>query len=621
MKVLQLRAGFLSVPVLALFLWSAGSPVSAEDGFSALLPVGAAPDSGDQPKVEAKGFAAIPSGPDAPFTEAAPDAPSHQEDDAAKAPGKEIRKTPEVEPGGAAAVPSTLNPPGDHSEAAMPALNMAIKAALEARSRLPDRPGLRRQEREAIASYYALRGFAPLWWRDGKPATEAAPAIERLKHAADDGLDVKGFPKIFSPATDEDIASADIALSDAVVAYGRQASGSRVDPHMISRLIGEEPEVADPAVILAHVSTAGEGAGEELRRFNPPQKAYGALREKLIELRHGRPRPGREVAIPSGPVLRPGMRDPRVPLVRARLNLDDGEDETSRSSASAHDLVYDTALAEAVADFQKANGLPSSGKLTRRTVAALSGAQTARLEAEIVANMERWRWMPRDLGEKHIEVNIPDYEAAVIDKGEVIERVRVVVGKEETPTPVFSDTMRYLIVNPVWNVPQSIIRKEMLPRLVSDPTYFRRMGYEVFSRGGHLVVRQPPGERNALGRIKFVFPNDFSVYMHDTPMRRLFASAKRAFSHGCVRVDDPFRFAETVLGRDNGWSEKRIEKLIGGKERYVYLPKPLPVYLEYFTAFVDESGELQLRDDVYGYSHKVKEALGLEGVETSSAQR
>ena len=137
------------------------------------------------------------------------------------------------------------------------------------------------------------------------------------------------------------------------------------------------------------------------------------------------------------------------------------------------------------------------------------------------------------------------------------------------------------------------------------------MGYEVFSRAGHLVVRQPPGERNALGRIKFMFPNDFSVYMHDTPLRKLFAARKRAFSHGCVRVDDPFRFAETVLG--DGWSESRVKKLIGGKERTVYLPKPLPVYLEYFTAFVDEAGALQLRDDIYGYSRRVKAALGLEG--------
>jgi murein L,D-transpeptidase YcbB/YkuD len=221
--------------------------------------------------------------------------------------------------------------------------------------------------------------------------------------------------------------------------------------------------------------------------------------------------------------------------------------------------------------------------------------------------------MPRDLGERRVEVNIPDYEAAVIDNGAVIDLTRVIVGKEQTPTPVFSETMRFLIVNPYWNVPPSILRKEMLPRAAGDPGYFRRLGYEVFSRAGHLLVRQPPGERNAMGRIKFMFPNDFSVYMHDTPTRRLFAAQKRAFSHGCVRVDAPFRFAETVLGRANGWSEQRVKKLIGGKERYVYLPRPLPVHIEYFTAYVDAAGALQLRSDVYGYSRRVRAALGLEG--------
>ena len=490
-------------------------------------------------------------------------------------------------PSEARPVPPDGGAPGESDQVSAPALppvNAALKAALEARSGLPGPVALpQRREREAIAAFYAMRDFAPLWFSGGTANAEVAPAIERLKHAADDGLDVKGFPHASSPAADEDIAAADLALSDAVVAYGRQASGSRVDPRMISRLIGVEPEVADPAVILALVATAGEEAGEELRRFNPPQRAYEALREKLLQSRRGRGVAGRDAAIPSGPVLRPGMRDPRVPLIRARFGLDD--------AAAAEDLVYDTRIAAAVAEFQKANGLPASGNLTARTVAALSGGPS-RLEAEILANMERWRWMPRDMGETHIEVNIPDYEAVVIEKGEVIERNRVVVGKEETPTPVFSETMKFLIVNPAWNVPQSIIRKEMLPRLAADPNYLSRLGYEVSSRAGHLVVRQPPGERNALGRIKFVFPNDFSVYMHDTPLRRLFASAKRAFSHGCVRVDDPFRFAETVLG--NGWSEQRVKKLIGGKERYVYLPKPLPVHLEYFTAFVDELGRASI---------------------------
>jgi murein L,D-transpeptidase YcbB/YkuD len=601
-------AGSLSVLALTLCLWLPGSPLSAKEDLPA--PPGAA---GNRSALgpEARGLAALPSGPDAHSTERAPSDAAAQEDEAASPAGK--ASPPGAEQGAAPAAPPAAAASADAEQSALPAVNAAIKQALEERLALPGGPGLPRHgEREAIASFYALRDFAPIWWRDGKPVPEAAPVIERLKHAADDGLDVRGFPRSLSLAAAQEIALADIALSDAVVTYGRQASGSRVDPHMISRLIGLEPEVADPAVILALVSSAGAQAGEELRRFNPPQRGYEALREKLIELRHGRSAPGRSVAIPAGPVLRPGMRDPRVPLVRARLNIESAPEEFRQSQAGSADLVYDMKTAEAVADFQKANGLPPSGRLTARTVAALSGRQTSRLEAEILANMERWRWMPRDLGESHIEVNIPDYEAAVIDKGEVIERVRVVTGKEETPTPVFSGTMRYLIVNPAWNVPQSIIRKEMLPRLASDPSYFQRMGYEVFSRGGHLAVRQPPGERNALGRVKFVFPNDFSVYMHDTPMHKLFASTKRAFSHGCVRVDEPFRFAETVLGRANGWSEQRVRKMIGGRERYVYLPKPLPVHLEYFTAYVDQSGGLQLREDVYGYSRRVREALGLE---------
>ena len=586
MRAPRQKAIFLGIPALTVWLSLAGSPARAEDAAlagSVAVPVasqlGTTPESGEAGEASGqdKQGAAPESGravpPDASGTAAGPPAPNPGVEEAAAQP-------------------------------ALPPVNAALKAALEARSGSQDALGLlHRREREAIAAFYALRDFAPLWWSDGKPNTEVASVILRLQHAGDDGLDLKSFPRNLSPVTDEEIASADLALTDAVVAYGRQASGSRVDPHVISRLIGEEPEVAEPAVILALVASAGEGAGDELQKFNPPQEGYAALREKLLELRHGRSADSPE--IPAGPVLRPGMRDRRVPLIRARLSLDDSAD------SEVEDSVYDTKVAAAVADFQKANGLPPSGILTARTVAALSGGQTSRLEAEILANMERWRWMPRDLGEERIEVNIPDYEAAVIENGEVILRTRVVVGKEETPRPIFSDRMKFLIVNPYWNVPPSIIRKEMLPKLAGDPNYFSRLGYEVFTRAGHLVVRQPPGERNALGRIKFMFPNDFSVYMHDTPMRKLFASTKRAFSHGCVRVDDPFRFAETVLGQ--GWSEQRVKKLIGGKERYVYLPKQLPVHLEYFTAYVDQSGELQLRDDVYGYSHRVKAALGLEG--------
>lgn len=612
-------ASFKSVPALALFICLACPLARAEDGGVA------APGAGRLPGVNLPGLIAMSPAHGVPFDATTPEASGEDENGSATLPEPDEATPLLPQIGEAAPLPPDANPEAKDAAAAppvegsnpavaqdnLPAVNAALKAALEVRS---GSALLRRKEREAIAAFYAMRDFAPLWSSNGKANGEVEPVIERLAHAVDDGLDLKGYPSAFSPmGTDAEIAAADIALTDAVVAYGRQASGSRVDPHMISRLIGEEPEVADPAVILATVANAGEHAGTELRGFNPQQKPYEALREKLGQLRRGRSLAGRGTVIPAGPVLRPGMRDPRVPLIRARLSLDGTQAEAMRDQFRdrALDPVYDTRIAAAVADFQKANGLPPSGTLTTQTLAMLGG-QPSHLEAELLANMERWRWMPRDMGESRIEVNIPNYEVVVVEKGAVVQRNRVVVGKEQTPTPIFSNKMQFLIVNPYWNVPPSIIRKEMLPKLASDPNYLHRLGYEVFSRGGHLVVRQPPGERNALGRIKFMFPNDFSVYLHDTPSRKLFASEKRAFSHGCVRVDDPFRFAETVLGRANGWSEQRVKKLIGGKERYVYLPKPLPVHLEYFTAFVDDSGRLQLRDDIYGYSHRVKAALGLE---------
>jgi murein L,D-transpeptidase YcbB/YkuD len=546
------------------------------------------PDRAPPPPLEP---AAPPAVEAPPEVQTAPDAPAAVEAAPAAAPAET--------PTAAAEAPAQPLAP----------LNAAVKAALEARARTDgEHPvaAARRRAHEAVAAFYAARDFAPLWSHDGAANQEVAPTLQRLERAAEDGLDQKGPPLRFAAGGAEDVvASADIALSDAVVAYGREASGSRIDPHAISPLIGARPEVADPSVILAIVSSAGANAGDALHNFNPPHQGYRALREKLADAQRGRAPVARGASIPPGPALKVGMRDPRVPLIRARLSLDGQPD------AADKELVYDTRVASAVADFQKANGLPASGRLTERTIALLSGGGPRQLEAEIVANMERWRWMPRDMGDSRIEVNIPDYEVVVIENGAVAQRNRVVVGKTETPTPVFSNTMQFLIVNPAWNVPQSIIRKELLPKAGRHPGYLARLGYEASWHDGQLRVRQPPGERNALGRIKFMFPNDYSVYLHDTPSRALFEQDKRAFSHGCVRVDDPFRFAETVLGP--GWSEERLKKLIGGKERYVNLARPLPIHIEYFTAGVDEFGRLRLREDIYGYSRKVRAALGLEG--------
>ncbi len=301
----------------------------------------------------------------------------------------------------------------------------------------------------------------------------------------------------------------------------------------------------------ASSQTVAEAANpsEALRGFNPPHKGYALLRAKLAELRQASDMAERG-PIPYGPALKPGMRDARVPLVRARFGLD-----IPASEAREDHLVYDTQVAGAVADYQRHHGLPASGVLTTRTVASLSGGNPKRLESEIVANMERWRWLPRDLGDTYVAVNIPDFSLDVVKGDTVLHHARVVVGKPDHQTPVFSETMKFIIVNPYWNVPLSIVKKEMMPKLAADPNYFANHGYETVERNGETFVRQPPGDSNALGRIKFMFPNRFSVYLHDTNSRGLFARDERALSHGCVRVDQPFKLAEVILGRD-----RRLER-------------------------------------------------------------
>lgn len=520
--------------------------------------------------------------------------------------------TPPVQP--EIAVPQTPPTPAQPPQQAVappPVTPDMIRAGLQEFLRIDGR-GLAaaqmRREREAIAAAYAARGYAPFWTDAGRPTPAAEAATARLTRAEDDGLDLRAFTILsFRNLPPEQMALADLALSEAVVAYGRQASGVRVEPSRISGYITAKPQVADAATILVQTASAGSNAGEALQAFNPPHPGYAALRAKLSELRRERPAEAPQAKIPAGPVLKVGMRDPRVPLIRARFGLDVGE------TTAPEQTVYDTRVAGAIADFQRANGLPASGQLTARTISVLSGGEPSRLENEILSNMERWRWLPRDLGAERIEVNIPDYMLKIVRNGEIAHTTRVVVGKTDTPTPIFSNRMQYVIVNPYWNVPQSIIKKEMAPRLAQDPSYLARRGYEVTSHRGQMVVRQPPGAGNALGRIKFMFPNEHAVYLHDTPSRHLFGTERRAYSHGCVRVDKPFGLAEAVLGRQNGWSEERVKKMIGGGERTIHLGQPLPIHIEYFTAYVDETGRLQLRDDIYGYSARVRAALGLNG--------
>jgi len=432
-----------------------------------------------------------------------------------------------------------------------------------------------RAARAAIGAFYADRSFQPVWVGANGLTRAGRAALARLERASEDGLDLSALAlprEVGANLAPNDLAAAETTIAEAVVTYAEQASGSRLAPSRVSPLFASFPRVADPGAALAETAAAPD-PGARLADFNPPQKGYRDLREKLMRLRDSSPVSRRRAALDLSLDVAeaPLVGDDVVPAAGPQLDAPRGPKGRRRNRAY-------TASAEP----------------------ALVGP-SARQRAAILANMEMWRWEPRDMGERRIEVNIPDFSIEVREGDAVIHSARVVVGKPKTPTPVFSNVMRYVLINPSWRVPDSIIKKEILPRL----DHFTRLGFEVKTVGGRITVRQPPGEDNALGRIAFMFPNDHSVYLHDTPAQELFSEDMRALSHGCVRVEEASRLAELVLG----WPESRVSAAVGGAERTVFLPQPLPIHIEYFTEFVDDDGILQERPDVYGLTQKVAATL------------
>lgn len=463
------------------------------------------------------------------------------------------------------------------------------------------------KDREAIQAFYALGNFKPVWIDNGKFNAAADAVIARLREAGEDGLDPNAYPvpvvgKLSRADTDAEIAEADLKLSAALALYARDARGGRINPATISKLITPTLDLPPADAVLTRLAAAGAGAGDALQSYNPRQPGYLALKKRLAGLRAGRMQGTPSVKLPEGPVLKLGMSDPRVPLLRSRFGLETRAAGTL-DSAPGEAEAYDRAVSDAVKSFQRSRGLPANGTLTRATVAALANPslpKTGASEADILVNMERWRWLPSELGPDYVFVNVPEFKLKVFREGSLRDETRVIVGKPTSPTPTFSGMMEYAVVNPSWYVPPSIL-KQMLAS-------GRTAGFEVVRRGKTISLRQPPGERNALGFIKFMFPNQHSVYLHDTPNRSLFSASTRAFSHGCVRVDDPFRFADAVLPN---WTQERLKKLIGKGERTLRLPEKLPVHLAYFTAEVDDLGSYRTLTDLYGYDGPMKVALGL----------
>lgn len=468
----------------------------------------------------------------------------------------------------------------------------------------------RKVERIAVEKFYSTRDYAPVFTQAGKLTQTGKGVVARLNDAASDGLNPADYPvPDFTAATSPDaLADADLKLVASMLDYARQAQSGRMHWSQVSADILYPEHPIDATEVLANVTTAKD-ASVALDSYNPPHKLYKELKKKLAELRgQGE---GPTVQIADGPALKyvPArgkkqaaveMDDPRVPDLRGKLGVTENPESTK----------YDAAVAAAVEKFQNSVELKPTGVLDDRTVKAINSPKRDKQIDTVLVNMERWRWLPRQLGagnmgNAYVILNIPDYTLKVMQNGAQVWTTRVVTGKPgQHATPLLTETMKYITVNPTWNVPPSIIYNEYLPALQQDPTVLQRMGLKLErNHDGSIHISQPPGEANALGRIRFNFPNKFLVYQHDTPDKYLFAKDERAFSHGCMRVQNPDQYASVLLNitlPNDHYTPEKIRSMYGSSEIDLKFPTPVPVNITYQTAFVDDAGKLQLRKDVYG---------------------
>lgn len=517
---------------------------------------------------------------------------------------------------------------------------------------------------EAVTGYYHTHDEAAAWFDDRGRARPAIKALlDALSRANRQGLVIAdyGYDGLASRIEQADaapgpldptaLAALDIRLSQAFVGYAVDLHRGRVEGGELRPRWYEDLPAADYAGALARATREGD-VGAALADLRPPHDGYALLVKALADYRAivdagGWPR------VPDGPLLETAMTDPRVPALRERLqatgdltpaagaadSVEDGVQalenlDTPKSQAGdTRSRRYDPQLAAAVEHFQHRHGLKVDGKVGPGTQAALNVPASDRVR-RIEINLERWRWLPADLGDRYIMVNIPEYRLRAYRDGTPQLEMRVVVGKSynDRATPVFSDRMEYVVFRPYWNVPPGIAAEEIVPEVRKNPNYLDERNYEIVARfapdievlpatpdnidkveAGDLYVRQRAGPHNALGLVKFIFPNNYAVYLHDSPAERLFSRAERDFSHGCVRVQYPAELAEFVLSPQTAWDAAHIDTALHeeGRQR-VALDQTIPVYLAYWTAFADESG-VNFRPDLYENDPRVEAGMRRAG--------
>ena len=486
-----------------------------------------------------------------------------------------------------------------------------------------------------LPAFYESRGYGPAWTRDGRPTGAARSLIREIERSEDEGLRaadyhlaaIRGLAARLRRGTDVERTAAtadlDLLLSDAFLVLGAHYMSGRGDPATVTTEWVTNRRSFDMGAVLAAAVDSGEPEAA-LRALLPPQPGYARLRDALARYRAIEAGGGWPTVEP-GPTLRPGDTDDRVAMLQTRLiaggDLVEGEDSTG---------VFGPATEAAVQRVQRRHGLEADGIVGVSTLAALNEPVAARVR-QAVLNMERWRWLPAELGERHILVNIANFELDVVEAGREVLTMRVAVGRPFRKTPVFSDLMTHLVLSPYWHVPTNLAVQDKLPEVKRQGVdWFARNHMKVFrgwGTGTETVdpatvdwsqlsasnfpyrLRQEPGPWNALGRVKFMFPNRFNVYLHDTPGREIFARTERAFSSGCIRIEKPMELALYLVG-DQGWTAGRIQRVVDARiEQTVTLPRPIPVHLLYWTAWADAAGTIYFRRDIYDRDAALAAAL------------